>query len=140
MDLKQFEYFVRVAELGSFSRAAVTLSVSQPFVSKRMRQMEQEMGASFFRRNGRGIVLTEEGEAFYVRAKNVLEQMRGAHEDIADLRLSPTGSVVMGAVSVVSEALAVNLVTRFSQEFPRATLKIMEAKSWEVWEWLLAGR
>ena len=53
MDLRQFEYFVQVAEL------ADALSVSQPFVSKRIRQIESEMDAQFFRRNGRGIELTD---------------------------------------------------------------------------------
>jgi LysR family nitrogen assimilation transcriptional regulator len=140
MDLRQLEYFVRVAETGSFSKAASALSVSQPFISKCIRQIEQEMDARFFRRHSRGIALTEEGSVFYSRVKNVLEQMSGAREDLASLKNSPTGTVVLGTVSAVGPVLAVDLVTRFSERFPRATLKIIEAKSWEVYEWLVTGR
>ena len=90
MELRQFEYFVQVAELGSFSKAADALSVSQPFVSKRIRQIESEMDAQFFRRHGRGIELTEEGEIFYSRARIVLDQVNGARVELESLRRSPS--------------------------------------------------
>ena len=54
MDLKQLEYFVRVAELGSFTRAAAALNVAQPALSRQVRLLEVEMRQNLLVRNGRG--------------------------------------------------------------------------------------
>ena len=140
MDLKQVTYFVRVAELGSFSRASETLLVSQPFVSKQIRLLEEEFGSQLFQRNGRGVMLTEKGKVFLIRARNILDEIQGARNELAAMQELPAGQVVIGAVSAVCHILGANLVTRFSELFPKASLKIIEGKGWEVNEWLAAGR
>src|SRR5213082_2706555 len=56
MDLKQLEYFVRVAELGSFTRAAAELDVAQPALSRQVRLLEVELRQALLLRNGRGAV------------------------------------------------------------------------------------
>ena len=61
MDLKQIESFVRVAELGSFTRAAGALGMPQPLLSRHVRQLEVELRQTFLLRNGRGVTLTEAG-------------------------------------------------------------------------------
>jgi len=58
MDLKQLEYFVRVAELGSFTRAAIELDVAQPALSRQVRQLEVELRQTLLLRNGRGATPT----------------------------------------------------------------------------------
>ena len=63
MDLKQLEYFVRVAELGSFTRAAIELDVAQPALSRQVRLLEVELRQNLLVRNGRGAVPTEAGKA-----------------------------------------------------------------------------
>lgn len=140
MDIKQLIYFVRVADLGSYSKASEALSVSQPFISKHVGQLEVEFGAHFFRRTGRGITLTAEGEMFLTRARSILEQVNGARQDLASLKHSPTGNVVLGVVSQASQILGATLVTDFATLFPKAALKIIEAKSFEINEWLASGR
>ncbi|MFN8899602.1 MAG: LysR family transcriptional regulator, partial [Pseudomonadota bacterium] len=57
MDLKQIEYFVQVAELGSFTRAAGVLRVAQPALSRQVRSLEVELRQNLFERNGRGVTL-----------------------------------------------------------------------------------
>ena len=61
MDLKQLEYFVRVAELGSFTRAAIALDIAQPALSRQVRLLEVELRQTLLTRNGRGAVPTEAG-------------------------------------------------------------------------------
>ena len=61
MDLKQIEYFVRVAELGSFTRASSALNIAQPALSRQVRLLEVELRQHLFVRNGRGVVTTEAG-------------------------------------------------------------------------------
>ena len=65
MDLRQLETFVRVAELGSFTRASIVLQAAQPALSKQIRKLEVELGQTLFSRHGRGIVLTEETRRRY---------------------------------------------------------------------------
>ena len=62
MDLKQIEYFVRVAELGSFTRASIVLDIAQPALSRPIRQLEVELRQTLLLRNGRGVTLTEAGK------------------------------------------------------------------------------
>ena len=62
MDLKQIEYFVHVAELGSFSKAAVVLDIAQPALSRQVRALETELREVLLLRNGRGVKLTDAGQ------------------------------------------------------------------------------
>jgi len=59
MDLKQLEYFVAIAEAGTFSRAAQRHGVGQPVLSRQIKALEDELGAELYHRTGRGIVLSE---------------------------------------------------------------------------------
>ena len=72
MDLRQLEYFVRVAELGSFTRAAIALDIAQPALSRQVRLLEVELRQNLLVRNGRGAAPTEAG-------KLLLEHARGIH-------------------------------------------------------------
>ena len=71
MELKQLKYFLCVAELGSFSKAAVQLSVAQPILSRQIRSLEHDLNAELFYRNGRGIVLSEAGKLLEAYAKEI---------------------------------------------------------------------
>ena len=69
MNLRQLDYFVHVADLGSFSRAASVLSVAQSALSHRVRQLEVELKQPLLFRNGRGVVPTEAGRRLLVHAR-----------------------------------------------------------------------
>ena len=142
MDLKQLECFVRVAELGSFTKAASTLSVAQPALSKRVRQLEVELHRTLLTRNGRGVSLTEEGAMLLAHAKGILEQVDRARQEVTGIQGLPIGKVVVGAPPAAGKALIAQtqLVTTFRERFPKAQLEIIEAKTWSIYEWLLLGR
>ena len=74
MDLKQIESFVRVAELGSFTRAAAALGMPQPLLSRHVRQLEVELRQTFLWRNGRGVTLTEAGGVLLEHGRGILHQ------------------------------------------------------------------
>src|SRR5438309_1731270 len=79
----KWHLFVRVADLGSVSGAAVALDVPQSMVSRRIAQLERESGSRLFRRTGRGVVLTEFGEQVYPR---IVALMRDAEQLADDMR------------------------------------------------------
>ena len=62
MNLRQLEYFVRVAELGSFSKAAQALDIAQPALSRQVRLLEVDLHMTLLRRHGRGVGLTDTGQ------------------------------------------------------------------------------
>ena len=96
MDLKQIEYFLRVAERRSFSRAAEMLDVAQPTLSRQVRLLEQELGQHLLYRNGRGVEPTEAGLRFVEHARALLALAERAREDLRSLRETPAGKVSVG--------------------------------------------
>ncbi len=140
MDLKQLEYFVHVAETGSFTRAATLLHVAQPALSKQVRRLEVELRQTLFTRNGRGIILTHEGSLLLQHAKSIIEQVARARDALDSAKDFPVGKVVIATPQITGKALSAGLVTTFRERFPRASLEIIEGKSRFIHEWLLMGR
>jgi LysR family nitrogen assimilation transcriptional regulator len=140
MDLRQLEYFVRVAELGGFSRAASALGVAQPALSRQVRLLEVELRQSLLDRNGRGAVPTEAGQVLLEHARGILHQVERAREELARLRGSLAGRVSLGLPPSVARALAVPLVQAFGQRLPDARLAITEALSAGMQEHVASGR
>ena len=87
MNLKQLEYFVQVAELGSFSKAAGVLEVAQPALSRQIRALETELKQQLFARNGRGVALTDAGKRLFDHSVAVLDTYNGSvrrYDPVAD--------------------------------------------------------
>ncbi|MGE4338382.1 MAG: LysR family transcriptional regulator, partial [Pigmentiphaga sp.] len=140
MDLKRLEYFVCVSEHGGFTRAAIELGITQPALSKQIRQLEVELRQTLFHRNGRGIALTQAGQTLFEHAKGILEQTERARQDLRELHGSPMGKVILGITPSAGKILAPNLVTEFQKRFPRASLDILEGTSSHIHDWLMVGR
>ena len=96
MDLKQLAYFVRVAELGSFTRAAQALDVAQPALSRQVRLLEVELRQNLLVRNGRGAVPTEAGRLLLEHGRGILHQVERAREELGRVRGALAGRVAIG--------------------------------------------
>ena len=118
MDLKQLEYFVRVAELGSFTRAAIELDVAQPALSRQVRQLEVELRQTLLVRNGRGAVPTEAGKLLLDHGRGILHQVERAREDLGRLRGGLAGRVALGMPNSVARVLTVPLTRAFREALP----------------------
>ena len=140
MDLKQLEYFVRVAELGSFTRAAIELDVAQPALSRQVRLLEVELRQNLLLRNGRGAVPTEAGKLLLEHGRGILHQVERAREDLGRLRGGLSGRVAVGLPSSVARALTVPLTRAFREQLPDARLSISEGLSSGLQEGLVSGR
>ncbi len=140
MDLKQLEYFVRVAELGSFTRAANALDVAQPALSRQVRLLEVELRQSLLTRNGRGAAPTEAGKLLLEHGRGILHQVERAREELGRLRGGLAGRVALGLPPSVAKAMAVPLIREFRQRLPDATLSISEGLSVAMRESLITGR
>jgi LysR family transcriptional regulator, nitrogen assimilation regulatory protein len=140
MDLKQLEYFVRVAELGSFTKAAVALDVAQPALSRQVRLLEVELRQNLLTRNGRGAVPTEAGKLLLEHGRGILHQVERAREELGRVRGALAGRVALGLPPSVAKRLTVPLVREFRHRMPEATVSIGEGLSAGMLESLATGR
>ena len=92
MELRQLESLVAIVDGGSFSRAAITLNLAQPSLSRQIALLEGELGQRLLVRTGRGVVLSPAGEAFIVHARNLLDEARRARDAMQDLGADPGGA------------------------------------------------
>lgn len=140
MDLKQIEYFVRVAELGSFTRASAALSIAQPALSRQVRLLEVELRQNLLVRNGRGATTTEAGKLMLEYGRGILHQVERVREDMGRVRGGLAGRVAIGMPTSVSKVLTVPLSRAFCAHMPNAKLSISEGLSVAMQESLTSGR
>ena len=140
MDLKQLEYFVRVAELGSFTRAAIALDIAQPALSRQIRLLELELRQTLLIRNGRGALPTEAGKLLLAHGRGILYQVQRAYEELGRVRGSLAGRVAIGLPTSLARVLAVPLTRAFRKALPEARISISEGLSVSLQESLVAGR
>ena len=139
MDLKQLEYFVRVAELGSFTRASISLDVAQPALSRQIRLLEVELRQNLLTRNGRGAVPTEAGKLLLEHGRGILHQVTLTREELGSSRGALAGRVSIGLPPSLSKLITVPLVKEFNRQLPKAQLTLTEGFSVLMHEGLRVG-
>ena len=139
MDLRQIRYFVAVYEEGSFSRAAERENCTQPGLSVQMQQLEAELGHRLFDRKPRGVVPTIAGKHFYESCKDILNSVRGARQRMLDLAGAVAGRINVGVPPSFSKTALPAALRRFSEEYPHVEMRIAEAYSGTLSEWVVAG-
>jgi LysR family transcriptional regulator, nitrogen assimilation regulatory protein len=139
MDLKQLEYFVRVAELGSFTRASIALDIAQPALSRQIRLLEVELHHSLLTRNGRGAVPTEAGKLLLEHGRGILHQVALAREELGAARGALAGRVSIGLPPSLSKLITVPLTHAFRKALPNAQLTLTEGFSLLMFEGLRVG-
>jgi DNA-binding transcriptional LysR family regulator len=125
MELRHVRYFVAVAEEKSFTRAAARLHVSQPPLSRQIRDLESEIGVNLFDRSANGVRLTEAGETFLVDARNLLASTQEAIERAKAVVLGRREKVRIGHASGTIDIFRRALRT-FSRTHPRVGVELRE--------------
>jgi len=97
MDLRRLRTFVAVAELGTVSKAALRLRITQPALSRQIMDLQQELGLRLFDRVGRGLVLTAEGEQFLADSRGVLAHIDALGERVEVLKRGDRGVLKIAA-------------------------------------------
>ncbi|MBC7478916.1 MAG: LysR family transcriptional regulator, partial [Pseudorhodobacter sp.] len=140
MDLRDFQYFISIAETGSFSKAAMAHNIAQSALSRRIRELEIDLGVTLFYRNGRGVVVTEVGETLLTRARRVLADVAQIRQDLTASRTTLQGVVTLGVPPSVGLVLLAPLLSQIRVDFPGIQMRVLEGFSGYVAEWLANGR
>ena len=122
--LGNLEAFVEAAELGSFTLAAARLRLSPSALSRRVAQLEEEVGVRLFHRTTRAVRLSEEGRAFFERSRGALRELREAHEATARLHDRPAGLLRVEAPSILGRHVVVPGLARFASRYPEVQVEL----------------
>lgn len=140
MDLRQLRYFVAIVEQGSFSKAAAALNIAQPALSLHVRNMEADLGTALLFRSPQGVMATEAGEILLRNARIIIDQFSIAQEEIKGHEAEPAGEVRLGLPGTISQILSVPLIIAARKRYPRIKLRIAEAMSGFITEWIRESR
>jgi LysR family transcriptional regulator, low CO2-responsive transcriptional regulator len=129
ISLYKLEIFARVVELGSVSRAAEALFVSQPVVTAHLRLLERRIGARLFSQRGRRLHLTEAGEMTHAWTRDVLTRTQDLSRCLDELSNGEGGSIVLGASMSTGSYVLPPLLSRFRQERQLVKISLHVAES-----------
>jgi DNA-binding transcriptional LysR family regulator len=139
MELDQIGAFVAIAKHGGFTRASLTLHLSQPAISRRVQLLEQALGAPLFDRLRTGVVINDAGRAFLPHAEALLASMRDGIDAVGAVRGADQGAVTLAVVGTLASTTLTERLRRFREAHPAIDLRLRTALSAEVSALVLCG-
>ena len=140
MDNQNLKAFITVADLGSFSQAADRLYLTQSAISKRIAQLEQQIGKKLFDRIARQVSLTEAGAELLPRARRILNEYDSALQAINDLSGKASGTLRLAISHHLGLHRLPPVLKQFAQQYPNVTLDIEFMDSEKAYEQVLHGQ
>jgi DNA-binding transcriptional LysR family regulator len=140
MELRHLRYFVVVAEEQNVTRAAERLHVSQPPLSRQIRDLEEELGVELFRRTGKSLALTEAGKIFLIEARAVLLRMDKAVETVRTLARGDRGSLRIGYARSLTAEFLPRALRLLEAERPGVRVALHDLSTEECVQRLTAGK
>ena len=139
MELRHLRYFVSVAEAASVSKAALRVNISQPALSRQIRDLETELGVRLFDRIGRRIQLTAEGEDLLRRSREVLAQAASLVERAKTLVGGITGVLRVGATPQTMQSVMAGFLPGFQRARPGVDVRLTEEGGVRLYELVERG-
>ncbi|WP_028217091.1 LysR family transcriptional regulator [Paraburkholderia oxyphila] len=139
MDIKQLRALLAVAETGSVTRAAETLHIVQPAVSRHLKLLEEDVGTTLFDRGRYGMELTEAGEILVEYARRALQELDRARTEIQPNNAQVSGVATIGLLPSTSSLLAGPLVSAVKAQYPAIRLRIAVGYAGHLQKWLESG-
>jgi DNA-binding transcriptional LysR family regulator len=139
VEYADWKLFIDAAELGSLSKVAVAYGTSQPHISRRIGELEQECGGRLFQRTGRGVVLTELGQRIAPKVRAWLASSDQLANDVRASAGTPIGKVRIGSLPSTAHPLVSTLHRRLKQRYPLIQLVVREGQGAQLETWLEDG-
>jgi len=125
IDLNDVALFVQVAEAGSFAEAARRASIPSNTASRRIQQLEEQLGLRLFHRSTRKLTLTDAGEGFYARCAREVEALSAAAVELSGGSQVPSGKVRVAAAADFFNWFLMDWVTEFLEAYPKVRLEFV---------------
>lgn len=139
MDIRQLEYFVEVAKQLSFTKAAATLHVSQPSISKAIQNFEAELGVPLFYRSSKRLELTDAGQAVLINSMQVLESFQNLRSELTDLMQLKKGQIRIGIPPIVGAEFFSKLISIYKEQNPYIQILLTEVGTKRIREEIETG-
>ncbi len=140
MEIHHLRYFVEIARNKSFTRAAEQLYITQPMLTRVIKQLEEELDAKLIERTSKSFRLTDVGEAFYLQAQDLLLRYNDLYRTIDDVRSVRSGEVRLSTPGVLLDMYFAPLLAQFRNKFPGIDINIVEEGSKLVVKALLSNQ
>ena len=140
MELRSLHYFVRIAELGSITRASAHLQIAQPALTRHVQRLEDELDTALFTRANRGVRLTEAGHKLLESAQRILRDVERAGDEIRAHAAHPSGKIVLGVTPTFCPVIVPDLFARMRRHYPMIELKVVHAGTIRLEEFVVDGR
>ncbi len=140
MELRHLRYFLKVAEEKNFSKAAEKLFISQPPLSRQIKELEQEIGARLFNRNNKRVELTDAGKYFETEVKQLLQSLDRIKLKTSKIAKNVSGEFRIAYISSTFSGVISELIKHLSDLYPYASFKLNEIRTAQQIEGLEQGR
>ena len=140
MELRSLHYFVRIAELGSITRASAHLQIAQPALTRQVQRLEDELDTPLFTRANRGVRLTEAGQKLLENAQRILRDVERTGDEIRAHKAHPSGKIILGVTPTQCPVVVPELFARMRRHYPMVELKVVHAGMVRLEEFLIDGR
>lgn len=124
IDFELYRIFYCVANNGNITKASEELNISQPAISKSIKNLEEQLGGQLFIRTKRGVILTEEGKEFYNYIKQAIEYINNAENKFTDLINLETGSIKIGISTTLTKEFFLPYLEKFHSLYPKIDIQI----------------
>ena len=122
--MNPIKYFILLLFIGSITKAANSLYISQPAITKTIKKLETELGITLFNRGPKGVVLTQNGKIFYEFIKNGVESFINGEHKLTSLKNLETGTIRIGASTTITKYFLLPFIEKFHNQFPNIDISI----------------
>jgi DNA-binding transcriptional LysR family regulator len=140
MELRHLRYFLAVAEALNFTKAAALLRIAQPALSRRVQDLEDEIGVDLLKRSPRGVVLTAEGKVFLDKTRQILKLADESVDQVRALARGEEGELHMGYAPAPTVEILPPALAAFQKAFPRVRVLLHDFSEQELIDGLRNGR
>jgi LysR family cyn operon transcriptional activator len=140
MELRQLRYFLSVAQTEHLTESAAALFVTQSTLSHGLRQLEDELGVQLFDRIGRGLKISQAGQAFKGYVGRAVQEIASGRMELARLNGMQTGTLTVGVIPTFMDSLVPPIVARFTAAHPGMHVAVRDLRADVIADLLAAGR
>lgn len=126
MDIRHLQYFMEVARYRSFTKAAESLYITQPTISKTIKNIEEELGIILFDRSSKKIELTDAGKIMFEQGQHIVNSFQNLSSELHDLQNLKKGHIRIGLPPMIGSSFFPEVIGLFHQEYPDISIRIFE--------------